>query len=95
MSKSPQEKPLENLDNVKLVEVASRPTEAEATMLVTVLADEGIRAVATGGFTAGFRAEAPGWVSVQTLESDATRAKEIIAELKQVVDDDDQQQDAE
>jgi len=89
MSKSPQE----NLDNVKLVEVATRPTETEATMLVTVLADEGIKAVATGGFTAGFRAEAPGWVSVQTLESDAERAKEIIAELRQVVDD--QQEDSE
>ena len=85
MNKSPKEK--KSLDNVKLVEVATRPTETEATMLVTVLADEGIKAVATGGFTAGFRAEAPGWVSVQTLESDAVRAKEIIAELRQVVED--------
>jgi hypothetical protein len=71
-----------NLDHAKLVEVAKRPTETEAMMLVAVLADENIKAVATGGFTAGFVAEAPGWVSVKTLEGDAKRAKEILAELK-------------
>lgn len=64
-----------------LVTVAERSTEAEASILVSVLNDEGIRAVATGGFTAGFRAEAPGWVAVKTLESDAERARQIIAEL--------------
>lgn len=72
----------ENLDDAKLVEVAKRPTESEAMILVAVLADEKIKAVATGGFTAGFVAEAPGWVSVQTLEADAVRARQIIAELK-------------
>ncbi len=86
------ESPSENLNNAKLVEVAKRPTETEASMLVTVLADEGIKAVATGGFTAGFRAEAPGWVSVQTLESDAAKAKEILAELRPV--DEEQPEDA-
>ncbi|QDT09044.1 hypothetical protein [Planctomycetes bacterium K23_9] len=72
----------ENLDDAKLVEVAKRATEAEAMMLVAVLADENIKAVATGGFTAGFVAEAPGWVSVQTLECDAERAKQVLSELK-------------
>ena len=72
----------ENLNNAKLVEVAKRPTETEAAILVTVLADEGIKAVAMGGFTVGFRAEAPGWVSVKTFESDAERAKRILLELK-------------
>ena len=86
------ESPSENLNNAKLVEVAKRPTETEASMLVTVLADEGIKAVATSGFTAGFRAEAPGWVSVQTLESDAAKAKEILAELRPV--DEEQPEDA-
>jgi len=74
---------IENLDHAKLVEVAKRPTESEALILVAVLADEQIKAVATGGFTAGFVAEAPGWVSVKTLERDAVRAREIIGELKQ------------
>ena len=72
----------ESLDDQKLVTVAQRPTEQLAAILVAALADEGIRAVATGGFTAGFVAEAPGWVSVQTLEADAERAKRIISELK-------------
>ena len=79
---SDSDTPSTDLDNAKLVVVAKRPTEAEASILVSVLADEGIKAVATGGFTAGFRTEAPGWVSVQALESDAERAKEILAELK-------------
>lgn len=71
-------------DNEKLVTVARRPTEMSASVLVAVLADEGIRAVATGGFTSGFQAEAPGWVSVQTLESDVERARAILAELHPV-----------
>lgn len=73
---------LEHKDDENLVLVARRPTEAGASVLISVLADEGIRAIATGGFTSGFKAEAPGWVSVQTLESDADRAREILAELK-------------
>jgi hypothetical protein len=72
----------ENLDDAKLVTVAERSTEVAATVLVAALADEGIRAVATGGFTAGFRTEAPGWVKVQTLEKDSQRAREIISEIK-------------
>ena len=79
---------VENLDHAKLVTVAERSTEVAATVLVAALADEGIRAVATGGFTAGFRTEAPGWVKVQTLEKDADRARSIIAELKMETRDD-------
>lgn len=71
-----------NLDDAKLVTVAERPSEGGAAVVVAVLGDAGIRAVATGGFTAGFRAEAPGCVRVQTLERDAERAREIIAEMK-------------
>ena len=73
----------QDLKQAKLVTVAQRPTEVAASILVSVLRDEGIKAVATGGFTAGFRAEAPGMVSVQTFEADAQRAKQIIAELRQ------------
>lgn len=69
----------ENLDNAKLVTVAERPSEGAASVLVAVLQDAGIRATAIGGFTAGFRAEAPGWVRVQTLECDADRAREILS----------------
>ncbi len=77
MTESQQE-----LNEEKLVTVAERSTEVAAAILVSVLQDEGIKAVAIGGFTAGFRAEAPGTVRVQTLASEAERAKQIISELK-------------
>ncbi|SMP76596.1 Putative signal transducing protein [Neorhodopirellula lusitana] len=70
--------------NENLEIVAQRSTEIAATVLVNVLADAGIRAVAVGGFTAGFRTEAPGWVQVKTLERDAERARQIISEVIQV-----------
>ena len=70
------------LDDATLVTVAQRSNEMAASILVAALTDAGIRAVATGGFTAGFRAEAPGVVRVQTLERDADRARKIIDELK-------------
>lgn len=73
-----------DLHDEKLVTVAERATETAASILVAVLEDEGIEAVATGGFTAGFRAEAPGMVRVQTLQRDAQRAVQIISELKRV-----------
>ena len=73
----------QNLDDAKLVTVSEHPTEVGASVVVAALKDAGIRAVATGGFTAGFRAEAPGSVCVQTLERDAARAREIISEIKQ------------
>ena len=82
---------IENLDNANLETVAERPSEVAATILVSVLRDAGIRAIATGGFTSGFRAEAPGMVKVQTLEDDAERAREIIAEIKMESPDDDSQ----
>ena len=72
-----------NLDDENLEKVAERPDEVGAAVIVAVLADEGIKAVATGGFTAGFRAEAPGWVQVKTLARDADRARKIISEIKQ------------
>ena len=75
------EEPL-SLNDENLVTVAERPDEGGAAIIVAVLADEGIKSVATGGFTAGFRAEAPGWVLVKTLGRDADRAKEIIEQLK-------------
>lgn len=71
------------LDDEKLVTVAERSSELAASVVVSVLQDAGIRAVATGGFTAGFKAEAPGWVKIQTFQRDAERAREVIAEIKQ------------
>ncbi|QEF99801.1 hypothetical protein Mal15_38680 [Stieleria maiorica] len=71
-----------NLDLSKLVTVAERPDEASAAIVVSVLQDDGIRAIATGGFTSGFRAEAPGMVKIKAFEEDAERARQVIAEIK-------------
>ncbi|WP_182864934.1 putative signal transducing protein [Rhodopirellula sp. JC639] len=71
-----------NLDLSKLVTVAERADELSASVVVSVLEDAGIRAVATGGFTSGFRAEAPGMVKIKTFEQDADRARQVIAEIK-------------
>ena len=69
-------------DDEDLVTVATCATEVEASILVNVLRDAGIKAVAVGGFTAGFRAEAPGWVQVKTLAEDAERSKVVISEIR-------------
>ncbi|MEM6470728.1 MAG: DUF2007 domain-containing protein [Planctomycetota bacterium] len=68
----------------RLVTVAERADELSASILVQILKDAGIKAMATGGFIAGFRAEAPASVEVKTFERDAKRAAEVIAEVKRV-----------
>jgi Putative prokaryotic signal transducing protein len=57
-------------------------TEFEAAAIVSALEAEGIRARAVGGFTAGFRAEAPGGVTVVVAEADLERAKVVVADLR-------------
>ena len=54
--------------------------ETEAAVIVNALAEVGIRAIATGGFTSGFKAEAPGVVAVQVLRSDLAKAHELLRE---------------
>ena len=56
--------------------------ETEAAVIVAALADHGIRAVATGDFTLGFRAEAPGDVSVLVDSEDLERAKHALEEIR-------------
>jgi len=53
-------------------------SEWEANLLVHRLEDEGVRASATGGYTAGFIAEAPGAVGIFVDSRDETRARGII-----------------
>ena len=71
-----------NLDDENLSKLTTVPGEFEAKAIVSALEAEGIRATAVGGFTAGFKAEAPGGASVMVLEDDLPRAKEILAELR-------------
>lgn len=61
--------------------VVSVPSEVEAAAIVSVLAEQGIAAKATGGLTAGFRAEAPGEVGILVAVDDLPRATEILDEF--------------
>jgi hypothetical protein len=71
-------------DEHDALEVAIQvPTEAEAGMIVQFLADREIDARAVGGFTSGFRAEAPGWCSVLVNRGNLDRAKRALAEVRQ------------
>jgi hypothetical protein len=54
--------------------------EFEANSLLHELAANSIDAVVTGGFTAGFRAEAPGSVTVLVRQSDWERARATVLE---------------
>jgi hypothetical protein len=66
------------------LEVVARVTnEMEASLIVQCLANQGINARAVGGFTSGFRAEAPGDVSVLVRSGDLERAKKVVAATRQ------------
>ncbi len=62
-----------------LIQVAS---EVEAAAIVTALQAHGIEALASGGFTSGFRAEAPGRVNVVVRHQDLEEARLILAEIQ-------------
>jgi pheromone shutdown protein TraB len=71
-----------DLEDEKLKTLTTVTTEFEATAIISALEAENIRAQAVGGYTAGFRAESPGGVSVIVAEQDLERAKSILAELR-------------
>ena len=54
------------------------PTEAEAAMIAAMLQDRGIDTYTSGELTSGFRAEAPGSVSVLVRLADLDRAREVL-----------------
>lgn len=70
-------------DDVSLVKLTSAATEWEAAMVVNRLQSAGIAASATGGFTAGFRAEAPGSVHVLVDSRDRAEALEVVQAIEQ------------
>ncbi len=53
-----------DLDNEKLKKLTTVTSEYEAAAIVSALEAEGIRGESVGGYTAGFRAESPGGVTV-------------------------------
>ncbi len=56
--------------------------EIEAAVIVGYLDQRGIRAFAAGGYTAGFRAEAPGDVKILVKQADLDRARKALAEIQ-------------
>ncbi len=64
---------------VSLVKVA---TEIEANIIVGQLQLRGIESKAIGGFVSGFKAEAPGDVSVVVKLSDLARTQSALDEIR-------------
>ena len=54
--------------------------EIEAAAIVGYLEQCGIKAFAAGGYTAGFKAEAPGDVKILVRQADLDRARQAMAE---------------
>jgi hypothetical protein len=71
-------------DNENLARLTSVRNEMEAGIIIGALEQEGIKATMSGVYTAGFRAEAPGWVEVLVAEDNLSQAQAI---LQQVHDD--------
>jgi hypothetical protein len=65
-----------------VVRLTSMPTEREAAVIIAALEECGITSTMSGQFTAGFRAEAPGWVQILVAEEDVARAKEALANVR-------------
>jgi hypothetical protein len=69
-------------DSEDLFVLISVPHEIEAAAIVAALDQDGIRAVAAGGYTSGFKAEAPGEVQVLVKREDAERAQQTLKEIQ-------------
>lgn len=65
-------------DDVKLVTLIRTDDEISGSIVVAALENAGIKATMTGGFTAGFRAEAPGYVNIVIRQRDLERAREVL-----------------
>ncbi len=62
----------------QLVTLASVPKEADAAPIVAALKSAGISATMTGGFTAGFIAEAPGEIAIKVFSVDEKAARKVM-----------------
>jgi len=71
-----------SIDPLSLHRIASFPSDFDAALVVEALNQAGIRASAVGGYTSGFRAEAPGEVHVVVAQRDAGRARQVLSEMR-------------
>ena len=69
----------ENKELVVLTEVVN---EIEAAPIVAALKEAGLDSTMTGSFTAGFLAEAPGYIQINVFVTDAEKAKKILAKFE-------------
>jgi len=65
------------------VTLISTPTELEAQVIAGALVNRGLPAKAVGGFTAGFKAEAPGEVQVLVPGERLEEAMRLLADIRQ------------
>jgi len=65
----------------------SAANEIEAAAMATALAEYGVEAFAAGGYTSGFKAEAPGNVNILVKHADLDRAREALAEIRRQQDE--------
>jgi hypothetical protein len=70
-------------DPSELVVLVSVPNEIEAAAVAAALEQNGIQTIIAGGYTSGFKAEAPGDVNVLVKQSDADRAKQALREIRE------------
>jgi hypothetical protein len=69
-------------DEDNQVVLSTFANELEAAAAVTTLQALGVEALVMGGYTAGFRAEAPGDVRVVVRSRDLERARKALAEIR-------------
>lgn len=71
-----------NVDPQNLEVLVSVPNEIEAAAILNALQEHGIKAVASGGYTSGFKAEAPGEVKVLVKHGDTDRAQTLLSQIR-------------
>lgn len=58
-------------------------TEIEAAAIANALTEHGIEALTVGGYTSGFKAEAPGSVAVVVKQTDFKRARDTLTKIRE------------
>ena len=73
-----------------LLVLVSTANEMQAALIVNTLEAHGIRTTATGDFTSGFRAKAPGDVRVLVKRVDLIAAREVLQSVRALPNDADE-----
>ena len=69
-------------DPASPVRLTSVPSELEASVIANALCDLGFRATTTGGFTSGFKAEAPGDVMILVPAEELEKARQALSKIQ-------------